>query len=79
VQKDALVKTHNNQQQQQRQGHPHKQPATSQSKSFNPPLKKTPLPSSAGSFITSDKQGGGATVLREGHDIVTRETFCLLL
>jgi hypothetical protein len=25
-------------------------------------------------FIYSGKQGGGATVLREGHDIVTGET-----
>jgi hypothetical protein len=26
------------------------------------------------SFIHSDKQGGGATVLREGRDIVVRKT-----
>jgi hypothetical protein len=38
----------------------------------NPPSKslhqKTPMSSFSESFISSDKQGGGATVLREGRD-----------
>jgi hypothetical protein len=41
---------------------------------INPPSKN--LESSfRESFISSGKQGGGATVLGEGHDIVTRETL----
>jgi hypothetical protein len=44
----------------------------------NPPSKylpsKKPDSSFSESFISSGKQGGGATVLGEGHDIVTRET-----
>jgi hypothetical protein len=39
----------------------------------NPPLKSLASFVSE-SFISNGKQGGGATVLREGHDIVTRET-----
>jgi hypothetical protein len=38
----------------------------------NPPWKNL-LPSFSESFISSGKQGGGATVLREGHNTVTRE------
>jgi hypothetical protein len=41
----------------------------------NPPSKSLQSCFSQ-SFISSDKQGGGATVLREGSDIVTKET-CL--
>jgi hypothetical protein len=48
----------------------------------NPPSKNLPsiphqnnlLSSFSKSFISSGKQGGGATVLREGCDTVTRET-----
>jgi hypothetical protein len=45
-------------------------------KTFNqsPSKKQTPASSFSESFIASGKQGGGATVLGEGHDIVTRET-----
>jgi hypothetical protein len=39
----------------------------------NPPSKNL-VSSFSKSFISSSKQGGGATVLREGHNIVTRET-----
>jgi hypothetical protein len=56
--KAALVETH--------------QPA-SRAANQNPPSKIL-LSSFSESFISSSKQGGGATVLREGHDIVTRET-----
>jgi hypothetical protein len=37
--------------------------------------QKTSVPSE--SFISSGKQGGGATVLPEGRDIVTRETYII--
>jgi hypothetical protein len=44
----------------------------------NPPSKnlhqKIPMSSFSKSFIYSGKQGGGATVLREGRDIVTKGT-----
>jgi hypothetical protein len=50
-------------------------PASSQS--INPPSKNLPskkaVSSFSESFISSGKQGGGAAVLGEGHDIVTRE------
>jgi hypothetical protein len=53
------------------------QPATvSVAANQNPPSKSL-MPSFSKSFISSGKQGGGATVLREQHDIVTRET-CVL-
>jgi hypothetical protein len=46
--------------------------------SQNPPSKDLlsilPLIFLSGYFTSSGKQGGGATVLREGCDIVTRET-----
>jgi hypothetical protein len=42
-----------------------------------PPNKKNPSTLFSKSFLSSGKQGGGATVLREGHDIVTGET-CVL-
>jgi hypothetical protein len=54
------MRTHNSQQQQQ----PIKIPHQNLMSSFRE------------SLISSSKQGSGATVLREGHDIVTRET-CL--
>jgi hypothetical protein len=41
--------------------------------SINPPPENL-TSSFRESFISSGKQGGGATVLQEGHDIVTRET-----
>jgi hypothetical protein len=41
--------------------------------SINPPSKRLASFFSE-SFISSGKQGGGATVLGEGFDIVTRET-----
>jgi hypothetical protein len=75
VQKAALVETYNSQQQQQQQWQPHKQPAASQSES--PPIKpyqSNPWSPFGLSFISSGKQGGGATVLGEGCDIVPRET-----
>jgi hypothetical protein len=59
VQKAALVETHNSQQQQQPIKTPH---------------QKRLISSFRESFISSGKQGGGATVLREGCDTVTRET-----
>jgi hypothetical protein len=48
---------------------------SSQSKSpiKNPPLKNL-TSSFSESFMSSGKQGGGAAVLGEGRDIVTRET-----
>jgi hypothetical protein len=52
--------------------------AASASASQNPPSKSL-VSSFSESFISSGKQGGGATVLREEHDIVTRETCSLLL
>jgi hypothetical protein len=42
----------------------------------NPPSKSL-MASFNESFISSGKQGSGATVLREGHDIIIRET-CVL-
>jgi hypothetical protein len=48
----------------------------SQSKS---PIKKLPGLLQQIFYILAGKQGGGATVLREMHDIVTRETWFLLL
>jgi hypothetical protein len=58
VQKAALVET--------------QQPATaSVAANQNPPSKA--LSSFRESFISSGKQGGGATVLKEGRDTVTRE------
>jgi hypothetical protein len=64
----------------QQQQQLHRQSVASQSKS---PIKKTPsktLTSSySKSFISSGKQRGGATVLGEGRDVVTRETCSLLL
>jgi hypothetical protein len=44
--------------------------------SNHPPIQSHQSPKSSfrESFIYSGKQGGGATVLREGCDIVTRET-----
>jgi hypothetical protein len=74
VQKDALVETHNSQKQQQ-QWQPHKQPSASQS--INQILNQSTASSFSKSFIYNDKQGGGATVLGEGNDIVTRETCSL--
>jgi hypothetical protein len=59
VQKAALVETHNSQQQQQPIKTPH---------------QKRLISSFRESFISSGKQGGGATVLREGCDTVTRDT-----
>jgi hypothetical protein len=59
--------------QQEQQQH-HKQLIGSQ----NPSSKKLPsipLSSFSKSFISSGKQGGGATVFREGCDIVTRKTY----
>jgi hypothetical protein len=38
------------------------------------PPSKSPTSLFSESFISSGKQGGGATVLREGHDIVSGET-----
>jgi hypothetical protein len=49
---------------------PPKQPTASQSKN---PIKKI-LVSFRESFISSGKKGGGATVLKEVCDTVTRET-----
>jgi hypothetical protein len=73
VQKAALVETHNSQQQQQwQQQELHKQPAASQS--IHQILNPSPASSFSESFIYSGKQGGGARVLWEGHDIVPRET-----
>jgi hypothetical protein len=47
---------------------------------INPsPIKKNLASSFTESFMSSGKQGGGATVLWEGCDIVTRETCVLLL
>jgi hypothetical protein len=85
VPKAALVETHNSQQQ-RRQHWLHKQPTASQSKILNqsipsiPSIKfhqifiKNPASPISESFISSGKQGGGATVLRKGCDTVTRET-----
>jgi hypothetical protein len=42
------------------------------------PANQNPLSPFSKSFISSSKQGGGATVLREGCDTVTRET-CVLI
>jgi hypothetical protein len=58
VQKAALVETH--------------QPAAV-APNQNPPTKSL-TSSFSESLIYSGKQGGGATVLGEGNDIVTRET-----
>jgi hypothetical protein len=81
VQKAALVEKHSSQWQQH---HSHKQPAVN-NPSINPssilnqsfinpqPIKKPPS-FFRESFTSSGKQGGGATVLGEGRDFVTRET-----
>jgi hypothetical protein len=39
------------------------------------PTNQNSASSFSRSFLSSGKQGGGETVLREGHDIVTRETW----
>jgi hypothetical protein len=56
---------------QQQQQSPHKPPIHPPSKHFP---SKNLVSSFSKSFISSGKQGGGATVLREGRDTVTRET-----
>jgi hypothetical protein len=58
MQKAALVETHQ---------------TASVSANQNPPSKSL-VSSFSQSFISSGKQGGGTTVLREGCDTVTRET-----
>jgi hypothetical protein len=57
---------------QQQKQHSHKLPTINQP-SKNPPSKNL-TSSFHESFISSGQQGGGATVLGEGHDTVTRET-----
>jgi hypothetical protein len=69
VQKAALVET---QSQQQWQQQPIKDPH--QKTSIKKPHQKTLVSSFNQSFISSGKQGGRATVLGEGRDIVTGET-----
>jgi hypothetical protein len=70
VQRAALVETYS---QQLRQRQPIKNPYPKKKPPINRPSKNT-VSSFSESFISSGKQGGGATVLREGRDILTRET-----
>jgi hypothetical protein len=64
--------------QQQQQCYSVAVPLQAANQSIQPPSKNSPLKNLASffseCFISSGKQGGGATVLGEGYDIVTGET-----